>query len=202
MGKKAGFFILLLSSLYLGKVSLVNSSYKEWLNRSNESIVYKDSCASVMAEELWQCYGHNEQLIDYRVKKLRNFFSKYKSPLTKYAYAFVEEADKYGLDWRLLPAISGVESSFGHAIPYGSYNAYGWDNGKYYFDDWEDSISVVTKAMAIHYVAKGAKTVDQIAPIYNPVTPDSWAYKVKYFIKVIDKMPPQLLSTLNLSIDI
>ena len=64
--------------------------------------------------------------IDYRVVSLKRFFEKYDSPLADYAEKFVKEADKYNLDWRLVPAISGVESTFGKRIPYGSFNAYGF----------------------------------------------------------------------------
>src|ERR1035437_9299144 len=61
---------------------------------------------------------------DSRVRILREFLEKYNSPLVSYASTFVENADKYNLDWKLVAAISGVESTFGREIPNNSFN--GW----------------------------------------------------------------------------
>ena len=99
----------------------------------------------------------------------------------------VETAEKYGLDYRLLPAISGVESSFGRAIPVNSYNAYGWNNGNYYFKNWEDGIEVVARGLKENYLDRGRKTVYQIAPIYCPPS-STWAGKVLFFMEEIDNL--------------
>jgi hypothetical protein len=125
---------------------------------------------------------------DYRVKTLENFFQKYNSPLKDYAYDFVSEADKNNIDWRLVPAIAGVESSFGKRIPKNSYNAYGWANGKYNFSSWDESIEVVSFTLKHKYIDRGALTIDQIATIYAPPS-KTWAWKVKYFMKKIDSFP-------------
>ena len=50
---------------------------------------------------------------DYRVNLLRAYLESYKSPLADEADTFVIEADKYNIDYRLLPAMAGVESWFG-----------------------------------------------------------------------------------------
>ena len=84
---------------------------------------------------------------DYRVENLRNFLEKYDSPLAPYAQDFVMYADTNGLDYRLVPAISGVESTFGKFIPVNSFNAYGWANGHYSFTSWEDSIAHVSETL-------------------------------------------------------
>ncbi|MEO7292078.1 MAG: hypothetical protein ABIW34_03185, partial [Ginsengibacter sp.] len=63
---------------------------------------------------------------DLRVKALERVFAKHNSPLLPYARAYVETSDKYNVDWKLLPAIAGLESSYGkHQMP-GSHNSYGW----------------------------------------------------------------------------
>ena len=41
---------------------------------------------------------------DARCETLRTFFASQGSPLGASAQVFVEKADQYGLDWRLLPA--------------------------------------------------------------------------------------------------
>ena len=61
---------------------------------------------------------------DSRTRILREFLKQYNSPLVPFAQDFVSIADKYSLDWKLVAAISGVESTFGKQIPYESYN--GW----------------------------------------------------------------------------
>lgn len=145
-------------------------------------------------------YSHGET--DFRVLKLQNLLQKYNSPLSAYAKLFISQADVFNLDWKLIPAITGVESSFGVYIPNDSYNAYGWDNGMGKFSNWPDSISHVTKKMSQDYVARGARTVEQIAPIYNPVTPNDWKEHVQYFMNQIEQSPPYINEVLNLSIDI
>lgn len=125
---------------------------------------------------------------DYRVANLRNFFNTYNSPLALYAEDFVLMADKYNLDYRLVPAISGVESTFGKQIPSGSYNAYGWANGNYSFESWPNSIEVVSKTLRTQYVDRGANSVPEIARIYAPPS-STWAGNVQYFINKIDPLP-------------
>lgn len=125
------------------------------------------------------------QVNDPRVFQLRSFLEKYNSPLACYAGKFIAEADKNDLDWRLVAAITGVESTFGKQIPYNSYNAYGWVNGDYSFPSWETSIEVVSKTLKQNYLDKGAVSIDQIARRYAPPS-STWAWKVKYFMKKID----------------
>ncbi len=125
---------------------------------------------------------------DYRVDVLRNYLVKYGSPLAPYAEVFVEYADRYGIDYRLVPAITGVESTFGKRIPHQSYNAYGWANGEYKFKSWRDSISHVTFTLKNKYIGKGANTISKIAKIYAPPS-STWGSKVTYFVKGISKLP-------------
>jgi len=48
---------------------------------------------------------------DARIEIVKQFFAKYKSPLEPFAEDIVENADKYSLDYRLLPAIAMQESN-------------------------------------------------------------------------------------------
>ncbi len=124
---------------------------------------------------------------DYRVARLRAYLQSQNSPLAPYAGDFVKSADKYGLDWRLVPAISGVESTFGKRIP-GGYNAYGWAGGNYRFASWEDSIEVVSKSLREDYIDKGAPTIAKIGRRYCPPNP-AWSGKVKFFMEKIEPLP-------------
>lgn len=125
---------------------------------------------------------------DYRVQILTAFFESYNSPLTDSAEIFIKKADQYNLDWRFVPAITGVESTFGKRIPPNSYNAYGWANGAYSFESWEDSIEIVSKTLREKYIDKGAVSFDQIARRYAPPS-STWSFKVKYFMNKIDPLP-------------
>lgn len=92
---------------------------------------------------------------DPRKVAMRNFLEDHSSPMYPYADVFVEEADKYGLDWRLVASISGVESGFGNIVPRGSNNAWGWRGdrvrGWSHFTTWSEGISHVTTRMALGY---------------------------------------------------
>ncbi|MBP7832252.1 MAG: glucosaminidase domain-containing protein [Candidatus Levybacteria bacterium] len=127
-----------------------------------------------------------KEAIDSRVKALENVLEKYNSPLKPYAKAYVEAADKHGVDWRLLPSIAGLESSFGkHYIP-GTYNVYGWGSGRIYFDSWEDGIDHINSKLKANYMDKwGAKDVWEIGPIY--AESPTWAVRVNSFMSQIDK---------------
>lgn len=136
---------------------------------------------------------------DLRIEKLKRFLSFYESPLVNSVIDFIQIADKYQLDWKLIPAITGVESTFGKAIPFGSFNAYGWANGAYYFNSWEESIETVAKTLRENYINRGADTVEKIAPIYAPPSP-TWAWKVKYFMEKIENFVPTNTLALELSL--
>lgn len=138
---------------------------------------------------------------DERIGKLRLFLASYDSPLENYAADFVTIADKYSVDWKLVTAITGVESTFGRFIPTGSYNAYGWANGNFYFKDWPSSIEIVTKTLKEKYLDRGADTVWEIGPIYAPPS-STWAAKVNYFMNQLENFDrnPQKAFPLTLSL--
>ena len=125
---------------------------------------------------------------DPRVEILENYLESHKSPLSSYSGKFIEVADIYNLDWRLIPAIAGVESTFGKRIPKNSYNAYGWANGIYKFGSWEESIEVVGKSLREKYIDRGAPSINRIARRYAPPS-SSWAWKVKFFMGRIEPLP-------------
>src|ERR1044071_5459066 len=68
---------------------------------------------------------------DPRLQALRRFFGKAGCPAKAYSHVFLEAADDYDLDWRLLPSISFVESTGGKLAR--NNNLFGWDSGKAQF---------------------------------------------------------------------
>lgn len=126
--------------------------------------------------------------IDTRVLTLHKFLKKQNSPLLSFANELVFYADQYNIDWRLVTAICGVESTFGKRIPKNSYNAYGWNNGNYKFNSWSDSIEKISKSLREKYYIKGVNDINKISKVYAPPS-SSWAWKVRYFMYQIDPIP-------------
>ena len=141
-----------------------------------------------VAESSAQLVSRAKAESDYREEILRNYLEGHNSPLSGYSDVFISLADKYRLDWRLVPAITGVESTFGKRIPVDSYNAYGWANGSYSFESWDESIEVVSKALRDNYIDRGAVSINDIARIYAPPS-ETWARNVKFFMNKIDPLP-------------
>jgi hypothetical protein len=71
-----------------------------------------------------------------------SYFKERNMPLEGKGMTFVLVAEKYGLDWRLLPAIGVRESSGGKAAC--KYNAFGWGSCKLHnFHSYEEAIEAV-----------------------------------------------------------
>jgi len=117
---------------------------------------------------------------DPRLASLERFFRRASCPAVKYARAFVEAADRYDLDWRLLPSISYVESSGGKSAL--NNNLFGWDSGRARF---------VSPAAGIHEVGYQLthsplyrhKDTDGILATYNSSA--DYAAKVKFVMRII-----------------
>lgn len=120
---------------------------------------------------------------DIRVQTLQNVFKKYNSPLVEYAQIYVDSADKNGIDWKLLPAIAGLESTFGRAMIDETHNAYGWGGGTIYFETWEEGINTILSSLRTRYVDRGATTVSEIGSIY--AASPTWAVRVEHFMDEI-----------------
>lgn len=123
---------------------------------------------------------------DDRAKILKKFLKSRNSPMTNDADKLVKIADKYNLNWKLLPAIAGVESSYGQMIPQGSYNPYGWNNGGAYFKDWSQASEIVASGIRTRYLPTGEVTPYKIGPSYaaNP----NWANHVANYMRQIDQI--------------
>ena len=120
---------------------------------------------------------------DPRVKRVRALYHQYGSPLESKAEFMVETSDYFGIDYRLVPAISIVESG-GGVKTYRPYNAWGWggQGNAFVFHSWEEAIITVTKGLKEYYWDNGARTPYQIGPYYNPESWQSWAAKVSYIM--------------------
>jgi len=133
--------------------------------------------------------------IDPRIMAMSSFLTDYHSPMAQYANVFITEADKYGLDWRLVASISGVESAFGNIVPGGdSNNAWGWrginknENGWSVFATWPDGIKEITRGLSEGYGV--TLSPFDIEPAYCPPCAEgsahAWANGVSRFMNELD----------------
>lgn len=129
-----------------------------------------------------------------RAKKVDAFFASYDAPLEGYGMKFVVEAQKYDLDWRLLPAIAMRETTGGKQAcknPKAPNNNFGWSSCKRGFESVDQSIEHISKTLSgnnenAKYYKEGM-TTDQILKKYNPdsIVP-GYSKQVIRIMKMID----------------
>lgn len=119
-----------------------------------------------------------EQRPDPRVDVLKRFFAD--RPAAALAHTFLEAADEYNLDWRLLPSISLIESSGGKAAK--GNNLFGWDAGRAEFSSLSAGIQRVAYFLANSSLYRN-KSLDELLLTYNPNA--EYAQKVKSVMNAI-----------------
>jgi len=113
--------------------------------------------------------------IDERPNRIDNWLASYNSPMAGLGEVYVREADKHQIDWRLLPAISLVESSAGLHQRYN--NAWGWNSAKTGFDSWADGIAFILERFSSSAIYAGKDTAG-ILWRYNGVVEPGYPSKV------------------------
>jgi len=116
-----------------------------------------------------------------KVENIRNYLIGRKSPLADYALEFVKASDFYQIDYRIVAAISIIESNGGNRS-FKPYNAWGW--GKMTFQNWTDGIWTVSKGIAKYY-ENGLTTPKLISIYYCPPNAENWASKVQFVMNEI-----------------
>lgn len=148
----------------------------------------------VSLSQVGEAYAQSEQIvhieakpIDKRAQILKDYLAKYNSPLEDSAQDFIDAADEYGLDWKLVVSISGVESTFGKHIP-GGYNGWGWgvygDNA-IFFKSWREAIFTISQGLKERYVDRGYTEPYSMNKVY--AASPTWGTKVTYFMNDLDK---------------
>ena len=120
--------------------------------------------------------------LNYAQKKkaIEKVLAKYNSPLAGEVDTFISACQTYGMDCYLLPAITGLESSFGQFIWPDSHNPFGWGGGYIMFDNWSDGIMTVASGLHENYIQRGANDLYAIGPIYSESP--TWAVRVEKFM--------------------
>lgn len=125
---------------------------------------------------------------DARAKIVANFLERHNSPLQPYDYygeKFVEIADRYEIDFRLVPAIAMQESNLCKVIPEGSNNCLGFgvhSRGTLGFDKYEDGFERAARELKKNYIDIGLTTPEQIMTKYTPSSNGSWANSVNQWM--------------------
>jgi hypothetical protein len=102
---------------------------------------------------------------DPRQIKLEAFFQTYDCPTPHHVDDYLRAADDHQIDYRLLPAISLVESTCGS---FGRHNnRWGWDSAQHGFASVSDGIEFIASQLAESPYYKG-KTLEQKLLTYNP----------------------------------
>lgn len=129
--------------------------------------------------------------VELRGQAIDAYFRAYDMPLAGTGKLFAESAEKYGLDWRLLPAIAVRESTGGkYACKGDKFNPFGWASCNIGFSSYSDAIDTVARNLAgkdagTEKYYKG-KDTEGILLAYNPpsIVP-KYASQVMYIMRQI-----------------
>lgn len=119
-----------------------------------------------------------------KVENIREYLVSRHAPLADYAEEFVKAADEYDIDYRIVAAISVIESG-GGKNNFRKHNAWGW--GKRSFDSWEDGIWAVSMGIS-NYYSRGLTTPKLISTYYCPPNAAKWANNVQHVMDLIANM--------------
>jgi len=114
------------------------------------------------------------------LERIRTFFVTLDCPAWKYAATFLEAADDYALDWRLLPSLSYVETTGGKADH--NNNLFGWNSGRASFTTPHAAIHTIGYTLT-HAARYRDKDLDALLFTYNPRA--EYAAKVKSVMRRI-----------------
>jgi hypothetical protein len=182
------FFILTPVLLFASIVFFLFLSYNSKIHNNLFGLNTSQGVAFAALPSAENVLGDSVVSKDARIEIVRQFFARYNSPLEPFAQNIVENADKYSLDYRLLPAIAMQESNLCQKIITDSYNCWGFGiYGKTVtkFGSYPEAIETITRTLATNYIAGGLNTPDQIMKKYTPSSNGSWANGVNFFMGLL-----------------
>ena len=138
-----------------------------------------------------------------KAKKVEQYYRSQKTdmPLADYAYEMVVAAEKYSIDYALMPAIARFETSGGRNLckaAEGANNPFGWGSCKMAFDDFEHAFDHVAWSLSGQNpktAIYAGKTNKELLYIYNP----PWVEGIlsnyhKHILNAIDEIHTQKVS--------
>lgn len=130
--------------------------------------------------------------LDTRADRINAYYSTWDLPLAGHGDFMVEMADKYNLDWRLIPAIGMRESTGGKFACYN--NPFGWGSCKIKFQSFEEAIETLARNLggenprtAMYYKDK---TSEEKLHFYNGTVIKTYVREV---VKIMDRIENQSL---------
>jgi hypothetical protein len=138
-------------------------SHRQWPRLLTGAVAGLAACAATTADVPPERIPFTP---DHRIARLENFFRTYHCPTPYHTSDYLRAADGYGLDYRLLPALSIRETLCGKAERQ-QHNAWGYHPGHQSFPSMEIGIDFVAQRLAQHRLYKG-KTLDDKLFTYNP----------------------------------
>ena len=102
---------------------------------------------------------------DNRTERLETFFQSFGCPTPHHVDEYVITADTYAIDYRLLPAISVLESTCG--IYQRQNNRWGWDSARKGFASFKAGLEFIARQLSIGQYYKN-KTLAEKVHTYNP----------------------------------
>ncbi|MDQ5957424.1 MAG: hypothetical protein QG614_399 [Patescibacteria group bacterium] len=122
-----------------------------------------------------------------KADKIAKYYGDRSMPLSDKAMDFVLAAEKYDLDWRLLPAIAVRESSGGKNACYN--NPFGWGSCKIKFSSHEEAIETLAKNLGganprTAYYYKDKTTLEKLY-YYNGTVVPTYPKEV---VKIMDRI--------------
>lgn len=158
--------------------------------------------------DIGQGLAFDIQTADARVEIVRAFLERYKSPLTPhehYATELVRAADRYGLDYRLLPAIMMQESNLCKTSDPKLKNCLGFGihaRGALGFDTYEAGFDRAARELKENYIDQGLTTPAQIMKKYTPSSNGSWEASVNQWISEMEHNDREIGKTASADADL
>lgn len=126
---------------------------------------------------------------DARAAIIAKFLERHNSPMQPYDYyghKLVELADRYHIDFRLLPAIAMQESNLCRNVnPGAPNNCLGFGihkRGTLDFESYEAGFERAGRELKAYYIDRGLVTVELIESKYTPSSNGSWANSVNQWM--------------------
>ena len=129
-----------------------------------------------------------------RAAKIDAYYGKHKLPLTGYGMKMVLASEKYGIDWRLIPAIGMRESTGGKFACYN--NPFGWGSCKIKYSSFDEAIESLARNLGganprTSYYYAGKSTLEKLY-YYNGTVVASYPKEV---VKIMDKIDATKIDT-------
>lgn len=181
-----GFIVRLLTvriGLFLGLLALIMSvGVKIVLAPLEPQVVFAQSVNEDTKLE--------KKEVDPRIKRLEDFFDNYGCPQPRNTELYISTADKYNIDWRLLPAISVKESTCGKFVPHWckgkvkSNNYWGYQ-GSCYSSSAQGIENILYELRNESPWAKLNGNIDKILYLYNGTVERAYPGRVKKIMSQI-----------------